>query len=650
MRASRVSWLAVMVVAACGGGGTTSSQPTADPVIQLSASMLAFSGQEGGVASAAQSLTVTNAGGGSLAPPTTAITYGHGSNWLTVTGSNGAAPYTLIVEPNVMGLAAGSYDATVTVTSAGASNSPCSFQVSLDVSTAPAVPVIQLSSTLIAFTGVAGGPDPESKSITVSNAGDGVLAPPTAQVTYGQGSGWLTVSSREADPYELVVRPSPGGLTEGHYAATVVVSCAGARESPGFQVILVVGSAPVSPIIQVSPAALWFAQPQGGPGSLKHLTVSNAGGGDLAAPVASIAYGKGEGWLGIAVMGSNPTYTLAVSVQAGALRTLEPGTYDATISLTCAGADNSPQVIPVILSVTDPLPGTIRPFDIPSVNALPTAITRGADGNLWFLESGTGYVAQITSAGVVTEHKVALGDPVDITSGPDGALWITASGDNEIVRLTTDGLYTRFRIPTPNAAPGGIAVGTDGNLWFTERSGNKIGRLTPAGTFTEFPVPTSNAHPERIVGLSNSQLWFTERDGNKIGVISTNGSIVEHPIPTANAQPEAIVDGPDGVVWFTEYNTNKIGRITFGGTVTEFDIPTPTSHPTGLTVGPDGALWFTEQTSFMIGRITTGGTVTEQYVPSSVSRQKGPFGIVSGRDGNIWFTDRDSSQIGRLLL
>src|SRR5262245_52334212 len=63
-----------------------------------------------------------------------------------------------------------------------------------------------------------------------------------------------------------------------------------------------------------------------------------------------------------------------------------------------------------------------------SAGALPTSITAGPDGNLWFTEYGGGQIGRITPLGVVTEFSAgitAFATPWGITAGPDGNLWFT---------------------------------------------------------------------------------------------------------------------------------------------------------------------------------------------------------------------------------
>jgi uncharacterized protein (TIGR03437 family) len=141
--------IATIGVAAASGSdsmnimaGTVSPLPT----ISLSSSSVSFSFAIGGAAPAAQSVTASNSGGGSLS-------YSVASNaaWL-ITSVSGAS---ITVSANPAGLAAGAYQGTVTVTAAGASNSPQSIAVSLLV-TGSATPTITISSITNSATDLQG--------------------------------------------------------------------------------------------------------------------------------------------------------------------------------------------------------------------------------------------------------------------------------------------------------------------------------------------------------------------------------------------------------------------------------------------------------------------------------------------------------------
>jgi len=111
---------------ACG------SSPAA-PAIDLSSSTLRFYATQGGADPPSETFSVSNAGGGTLAFPNATVRYGSGSGWLVATSSGTSAPYAVTVQPSIGGLAAGSYEATVSVACPGATHSPESVPVTLTV-------------------------------------------------------------------------------------------------------------------------------------------------------------------------------------------------------------------------------------------------------------------------------------------------------------------------------------------------------------------------------------------------------------------------------------------------------------------------------------------------------------------------------------
>jgi glucose/arabinose dehydrogenase len=128
-------------------------------VLSVTPGSLAFTGQAGDANLASQTLSVTNAGGGTL--PWAAS---GNATWLSATPSSGAAPSTVSVSVDISGLAAGTYDGTVTITSTGATGSPKNVPVTLSVTSPPAAwPQISLSP-------VAGG---FVQPVHVTHAGDG---------------------------------------------------------------------------------------------------------------------------------------------------------------------------------------------------------------------------------------------------------------------------------------------------------------------------------------------------------------------------------------------------------------------------------------------------------------------------------------------
>src|SRR5262245_47710922 len=66
------------------------------------------------------------------------------------------------------------------------------------------------------------------------------------------------------------------------------------------------------------------------------------------------------------------------------------------------------------------VPAAVTEFPIMTAASTPTAITRGADGNLWFTEFNADRVGRITPSGAIKEFTLPAGSgPLDIITGPD---------------------------------------------------------------------------------------------------------------------------------------------------------------------------------------------------------------------------------------
>jgi Concanavalin A-like lectin/glucanases superfamily/Viral BACON domain len=102
------------------------------PVLTVAPTTLAFNATQGGANPPAQTVNVTNGGGGTLSFSTS-----DDQPWLSVTPATGTAPAALSVSANIAGLAPGTHTGTVTVSAAGASGSPKTVAVTLNVASAP---------------------------------------------------------------------------------------------------------------------------------------------------------------------------------------------------------------------------------------------------------------------------------------------------------------------------------------------------------------------------------------------------------------------------------------------------------------------------------------------------------------------------------
>ena len=146
-------------IAATGASNTPASIGVTLTVTEAPASLivappaLTFQYTYGGAVPPAQSLAITNAGGGTLAWTASTSAY-----WLGVSAASGAAPASLAVSVNPANLAAGTYTETVTIAAVGATGSPAQVSVTLVVAGTQPAPVISAVASAASFQpGLASG-------------------------------------------------------------------------------------------------------------------------------------------------------------------------------------------------------------------------------------------------------------------------------------------------------------------------------------------------------------------------------------------------------------------------------------------------------------------------------------------------------------
>jgi len=117
------------------------------PTLSLAPTSLDFNASEGGANPADKSVTVTNAGEGTLGQ----VTANESAGWLTVTRTGGGNNQTLTNAVDISGLAAGDYSEIVEVACANASNSPQSYEVNLEVAGPPELNSIEITPSSVSI-------------------------------------------------------------------------------------------------------------------------------------------------------------------------------------------------------------------------------------------------------------------------------------------------------------------------------------------------------------------------------------------------------------------------------------------------------------------------------------------------------------------
>jgi uncharacterized protein (TIGR03437 family) len=333
-------------------GTVTASSSSSSPLISLSQGLLQFTAQQGGANPANQTVTIANAGGGTL-NWTASVASG---SWLTVSPASGANSATITVAANITGINAGAYSGTIQVAASGATNSPQTINVTLTVTATP-TPTIALSATALTFTVPQSGSNPANQTVTIANSGGGTLNW-TASVTSGS---WLSVSPPSGTgTATLTIAANIAGLSVSTYTGAIQVAAAGASNSP--QTINVTLNFVAGPAtISLRPSSLAFSAQAGGANPASQtVAISNSGGGTLNW-TASVASGA---WLSVSPPSGTGTATLTI---APSIAGLSAGSYSGAIQVAATGATNTPQTINVTLTITAPVPSPVIALNPPSL-------------------------------------------------------------------------------------------------------------------------------------------------------------------------------------------------------------------------------------------------------------------------------------------
>jgi Viral BACON domain len=324
-----------------GGTGTVVANTTvlaavATPKMSLAPTSLTFNYQIGGSNPAAQTVAVSSS-------TSTAINYTATTptSWLTTTAS-GATPGNLSIGVVPGSMVAGTYTGSVSVASTGASNSPQSIPVTLNITTAATKPTLILSPTSVTFNFQIGGSTPAAQKVATTSSTSTAI-PYSASTS----TAWLTATGSGSTPGSVNLSVNPSGLAAGTYTGSVSVTGTGASNTPvNLPVTLNVTTATTNPTINLTPSSLNFTYTVGGatPGS-KTLSLASSTGSALS----YTAMASGGSWLSLGSTSGSTPGSVSVSVNPTGMAA---GSYSGNITVTSSGASNSPQSVPVTLTVT----------------------------------------------------------------------------------------------------------------------------------------------------------------------------------------------------------------------------------------------------------------------------------------------------------
>ncbi len=182
-----------------------------------------------------------------------------------------------------------------------------------------------------------------------------------------------------------------------------------------------------SPIISLHPAQLIFTAARGaGVAGPQELKIANAGG-----CIMHWELGTDTGWLKSSSLDGIGDGSVQITVETAGLAT---GTYQGILSIQAAGADNTPQVVPVTLNINDPNDPTLAA-------ALDTALTviSGGDAN-WVRQTLTTHDGvDAAQSGTVADGQISWMQAT--ATGTNVSFWWSASSDggHDYLRFFIDG-------------------------------------------------------------------------------------------------------------------------------------------------------------------------------------------------------------------
>jgi uncharacterized protein (TIGR03437 family) len=445
------------------------------------------------------------------AAPTTA----GGPNFLTVNPPAGTTTQALAltVNPAVLTtLGPGVYSETVTVTSAGAGNSPQMFTVTLTVNSNP---ILLPSVQSLTFNFEVGHAAPPNQTFTVSSTG----APLTFQVTTDTSNcpGFLSATGFSGatgltyqDQNQVLVSVTPGNLNpqvcSGHITLTVPNS-----NSPA-QVIQVTLNISNKALLNVSTNSINITALATGGNSTPTVSVTSTDPGTVLSFTATAATNPiGLTWLSVTPNIGNTPNNLLVTINP---QNLGVGTYPGTITVTSPNVPS--QTIQVTLTIVSsnisaslaklafaqalggnpPAPQTVQIIGVPAgttIGAIPTLfngigwLQTSVNGNAVTVTADGTLLTQGTFSGVVTVIVPGAGNsplfiPVTFSVGAANTLSISAttvpfSFQAGGVVPTSQTVQVTSTAPVPFTAT--FVPGTGGNfLTVTPTSGTTPSTLT----------------------------------------------------------------------------------------------------------------------------------------------------------------------------
>lgn len=294
------------------------------PAIGTSPTSFSFTVQQGGGNPAAQTLNISNTGGGTLT-----WTASDNVAWLMLSPASGTNHGAVSVSAAPGSLDVGTYSGSITISAPGARNA--SVPVTFTVTAAPVPPRIGASPTTLSFAAQQNGSSPAAQTLSISNTGGGTLT-----WTASDNAPWLTLSQISGTGNgTITVTAATGSLAAGTYNAMIALGSTGA---PTIQIPVTFTLASAPTTITLSPSSLTYTAVSGSSNPASQSLAVSSNGSWTASDNAS--------WLTLSPLSGSGNGNISAGINLGGVPV---GTHTAAITLTAGG---TVKTVPVTLTVS----------------------------------------------------------------------------------------------------------------------------------------------------------------------------------------------------------------------------------------------------------------------------------------------------------
>jgi hypothetical protein len=317
-------------------------------------------------------ITIHNRGGNIL---DWAIAYN--CSWLEVfptAGQSSGQQTEISLSINTEGLLPRIYTCELTVSAPNALNTPETVEVNLTIMG----PVIELSATDFDFHAKEDGPNPSGQILTIRNSGEGTL-----DWTIIEDCSWLEASptggSSSGETDEVTLSVVSSGLDRGQYTCDIMISDPLSMNSPQIVRISLVVQGPV---MELSSTRFHFFWHDGINLKDQKLSIHNAGGG-----VLNWAITYDCNWLDVSPTSGSSSGEPNEVILSVDVTDLEARVYECELTVSDPEAENSPQIVQVMLAPTTVI--TVDDDGQADFNNIQAAIDQTNDWDTVIVADGT---------------------------------------------------------------------------------------------------------------------------------------------------------------------------------------------------------------------------------------------------------------------